>query len=172
MKINKYLLFAVISSIIIFTGSCKKDEQPEPEPTNTEKITEKAWLISDIKLSPGIKVGIITFTDGDMFLEDCVKDNKYTFNSDYTTTMNEGKKKCDENAEQEIQEGTWKFNEDETKMIFSGSEFLGDMEMESLTTDELVLSRIENLPDTTFEISGTPISIPGGDQKLTLIFKH
>ncbi|MBT3209829.1 MAG: hypothetical protein HN704_11690 [Bacteroidetes bacterium] len=171
MKIKKYLFIAVVSSIIIFTNSCKKDEQPEP--SNTEIITEKSWHISDIKLSPGISVYGLTITDGDMFIEECVRDNQYTFNPDYTTTMNEGATKCDENAEQEIQEGIWKFNEDETKMIFSGSVLLDSMDMESLTAEELILSRIESLPDTTITIPNFPsITIPGGDQKLTITFKH
>ena len=172
MKTNKQIFLTVVLSIIIFISSCKKDEDVVPEPTKTELITEKSWVISDIKMSPGITYGGLTFTDGSMFLEECVKDNKYTFNADHTTTMNEGETKCDETAEQEVQEGTWEFNEDETKMIFLGSEFLGSTEMESLTADELILSRIEELPDTTIDFSGTPITIPGGDQKLTITFKH
>ncbi len=177
MKVNYYILILVSTLTLSFFSSCKKNQEktegPEPEPTKTELITQEEWKITDIKMSPGITYGGLTFTDGGMFLEECVKDNKYTFNSDHTTTMNEGTTKCDSTAEQEIQEGTWEFNEDETKMIFSDSDFLGQLEMERLTTEELVLSRIETLPDTTITIPDySSIVIPGGDQKLTITFKH
>ena len=172
MKANYYILILFSTLILSFLSSCKKEKE-ESDLTKTELITQKEWKITDIKMTPGITYGGLTFTDGAMFLEECVKDNKYTFHTDHTTTMNEGELKCDSTAEQEVREGTWSLIEDETKIIFSDSDFLGEMEMERLSADELVLSRTQLLPDTSIIIPNySTIIIPSGEQKLIITFKH
>ena len=165
---TKYIIISLISILFIsYLSSCAKDEEKK-EPTKLELVSEKVWEIDDITMDPGITYMGIAFTDASMFLEECMTDNTYKFQKDGKTIMNEGPTKCNDTDPDEIQEGTWEFNADKTKMIFSGSAFLGEMNMESLTTDKLVLTRIETLPDTTVN----SITIPGGDQKIIITYIH
>jgi len=162
MKLN-YTLLIVLSSFIILTiNSCKKDN--EDEPSKTELITEKDWKMSSVKMDPGI----MGFTDASYYIEECVKDNQYTFKTNGSIVMNEGDSKCDSTAQQEIEEGTWAFNDDQSQIIFSDSEFFGEMTLSKLTVDELILSRTEMLPDTTIG----EIEIQAGEQTIKITFIH
>ncbi len=163
----------IISSILIIlisiTFSCKKDEpETNVEPTNTEIITKSPWHIDAVTIEPGFIYAGFTVTDGAMFIENCVKDNTYLFKVSGEIIVNEGETKCDSTAKQESQQGTWAFNDDETKMIFTDNDFLGEMKMESLRPTKFILSRTKTVPDTTIG----DFSIHGGEQKLSITFIH
>lgn len=167
-------LFTIVAAVLILSiSSCKKDDDTPASKSKQQLVSQKSWTISDVKMSPGITIQGFNITDAGMFIEECIKDNSYTFNLDSTITMNEGATKCSENSPQEVQDGTWVFNEDQSKMIFSDNEFLGHLSMDELTENKLILSRTEFISDTTITIPGSSqITIPGGDQKIILTFTH
>jgi len=168
MKTTKISTITAVLLISFFVFSCSEDEVAAPQATKTELLTQEPWLLDRATMTPGITYNGLTFTDATMFIQSCVKDNSYTFKLDNTTSMDEGDLKCDSSAQQVVDAGTWKFNDDETEILFTDNVDLEGMTLKSLSSKELILTRTEALQDTTIE----SISIPEGDQTISLYFKH
>lgn len=107
MKKTLLVLSMIVGSALIF-NSCKKDDDASAS-TNTEKITG-TWTASDLILG-----GQSLWSS----VEDCSKDDNYTFKADGTGTFDEGATKCDPDDPQS-EPATWKFIDNETKLVLDG----------------------------------------------------
>jgi hypothetical protein len=104
----KKILF-LVSVLAIAVSGCKKDD----DPSNTDKLTGKAWKVKSITVDPAISFGGTLITDIFSQLDDCDKDNTSTFNADKTYLDDEGATKCNP-LDPQTTSGTWAFNSDET----------------------------------------------------------
>lgn len=94
---------------VVISSSCKKDKDPEPEPTRKELLSN-AWKVVDVR--QGTETGISVF--GLPFPEvQCLKDNILTLVSDNTFDFDEGMVICDPAFEAA---GTWSLIESDTKL--------------------------------------------------------
>ena len=102
-------------SLILAAGSltaCGKDDAPTK--TKTQLITQAAWKFE----SEGIdmdKNGTIEVPTGEV--EDCNKDDVFTFNTGGTGTRDEGGTKCDV-ADPQSEPFVWQFKNSETELEF------------------------------------------------------
>ena len=172
IRINLFILSIIV--LAFFISSCEDDDADNmPTKSKTQLISENPWVLDRATMEPGIEVAGFPFTDASMFLEACMKDNTYNFKTDSTISMDEGATKCDSTAEQTIDNaGTWHFNEAQTEIIFTDNEYFEGMTLKELTATDLVLTRIEVLPDTTITFGDNEITIIGGEQTFSLIFEH
>ena len=175
MKVKNSILILSTLVLALFVSSCEDDDADNTPPakTKTELITEKDWVLTSTKMEPGIEYSGFTFTDASMFIESCIKDNLYSFKPDSTISMDEGATKCDSTAEQTVENaGTWHFNEDQTQIIFTDNDYLEGMTLKTLTATDMVLTRVEVLPDTTITFGDQEITIIGGEQTFSMTFEH
>jgi len=144
---HKMLIAGAVLSLMF---SCSKDEStPAPTPkTKTQLIAAGAWKL-DVA---GLDLDGNGTIDSDLppgTLEDCDKDNIYTFREDKTGTADEGTLKCDASAPQSV-DFTWQFsgtNEDTISFsdtVFSG--FQGDLTIKTLDEKSFVLSKDVTVP--------------------------
>jgi hypothetical protein len=113
----KKILF-LVSVLAVAVSGCKKDDD---DPSNTDKLTGKAWKVTAITVNPAISFGGISITDVYAFLDDCEKDNTSTFNTDKTYLDDEGGSKCDP-SDPQTTPGTWAFNSDETILTLDSAD--------------------------------------------------
>ena len=83
----------ILLGIAIF-ASCSKDDSTDSEPTKKELLTESAWKFNNAGIDANGDGTIDTALPAGT-IEDCDKDNTYTFLPDGTGTMDEGATKCD-----------------------------------------------------------------------------
>lgn len=104
----KKLALAVIASSALIVVSCQKDkvEDPEPEPTKKELLSN-TWKVTDLQTSDG--TSIINLAPQTQ----CLKDNTVTLKADDTFILDEGADVCDTPLEGT---GTWSLVENETKI--------------------------------------------------------
>jgi len=112
----KKILF-LVSVLAIAVSGCKKDD----DPSNTDKLTGKAWKVKSITVDPAISFGGSSITDLYALLDDCEKDNTSTFNVDKTYLDDEGGSKCD-TADAQTTSGTWAFNTNETVLTLDNTD--------------------------------------------------
>ena len=102
---------ALLFTFILFFQSCKKNDQTTPDVATS--LQNKNWKLVALTVSPAIN-GI---TDAyNNYLEDCERDNLFTFNINNAFVLNEGATKCDP-ADPQTQNGTWNYNST-SKMLF------------------------------------------------------
>lgn len=105
----RFFLGLVCLLTVTIGSSCKKDKDPEPEPTRKELLSH-AWKVVDVR--QGTETGISVF--GLPFPEvQCLKDNILTLVSDNTFDFDEGAVSCDPAFEAA---GTWSLVENDTKL--------------------------------------------------------
>jgi hypothetical protein len=102
-------ILLIVSLFTLIVSSCKKDD----DPSNTDKLTGKAWKITALKVDPAINSGGTMITDLYAQTADCDKNNTLTFNVDKTYIEDEGATKCNP-LDPQTTSGTWAFNSDET----------------------------------------------------------
>lgn len=129
---KKFALVLIASSALI-VGSCQKDdvEEPEPEPTKKELLSNK-WKIIDVQTADGTSIiNLVPQTQ-------CLKDNFVTLVTDNTFTLDEGADVCDTPLEGT---GTWSLIDNETKIRFviTGGDTM-TVTIKELTTSNLKLS--------------------------------
>jgi hypothetical protein len=115
----KTTLFKASSLLLAaaFITACSKDSAPKK--TNTELITQTAWKFE----SEGIdldKNGTIEAPSGEV--EDCNKDDVFTFITGGTGSRDEGSTKCD-GADPQTNPFTWQFKDSEKELEFDGHLF-------------------------------------------------
>jgi hypothetical protein len=99
--------------VLLLVSSCKKNSSSA---SKTELLTQKAWIQSNQETGSGGNWQIDPlFTS----TEACDKDDQLVFKIDKTYEQNEGVSKCDETADQVIEQGAWNFGDNETKLSFS-----------------------------------------------------
>jgi hypothetical protein len=140
-KINFLLLF--VFSLTISILSCKKDESTPAkglttQERNIEMITGANW-----KISSQIKY------DAEVVLQDCEKDDIFSFSADGTFTENVGSLIC--NGETNSS-GTWIINIDGTGLLTTGTITMGM----NIYKSQLVLTDA-NLNGITDQLTLSPI---------------
>lgn len=156
-KINLVLGIAVITAFSVISSCTKKTDEvtpttttttttTTPTPTKTELLTGKAWKVTAATANPGVDTTTTT-TGGTLitdifaeFFDDCEKDDMTTFNTNGTTTDDEGAVKCDSTAAQTTT-GSWSFNASETVLTTidnsGGSSDTTVLTLNSLTSTSL-----------------------------------
>ncbi|HTN45397.1 MAG TPA: lipocalin family protein [Flavipsychrobacter sp.] len=102
---------------------------------NSALLTSGKWKISEMTLTTSSGT-----TDMLALVQDCEKDDIFTFNTDNTATRDEGATKCSPGDAQTRSEGTWSIN---------GAKFSATNGANSFTWD------IITLDNSTFKISST-----------------
>ena len=102
---------ALLFTFILFFQSCKKNDQTTPDVATS--LQNKNWKLVALTVSPAINGITDAYTN---YLEDCERDNLFTFNLNNVFVLNEEATKCDP-ADPQTQNGTWNYNST-SKMLF------------------------------------------------------
>ena len=143
-QISRTLFFSLLCVTFLFSA-CKKDDDVT---TKTDLLTSSSWKITALTIDPALPTfdneGNITGSTNDLFamLEDCSKDDIYSFNTDKTLSMDEGASKCD-NSDPQKSTGSWSFNSDETTLTIKVEEYPETMSILELTDKVLKLKSTE-----------------------------
>jgi len=139
------MLFLSLLSITFLFSACKKDDEAI---TKTDLLTSGSWKMTALTIDPAFPTfdneGNITGSTNDLFamMEDCSKDNIYSFNTDKTLSLDEGASKCD-NSDPQKSTGSWSFNSDETTLTITIEEYPETMIILELTDKDIKLKSTE-----------------------------
>jgi len=142
MKKIHYAL--AIAATALFVTSCDKEKDKVEEPkakTKTELITAGKWQMSAGTLTMN-NMGVDTTYDLFADMEACEKDDFMTFGTDGKGAEDEGATKCDP-ADDQTTSGTWKFYENETKLIITVDDDADTADIIELTETTLKLKYSE-----------------------------
>ncbi|MBH8570459.1 lipocalin family protein [Microvirga sp. STS02] len=103
-------------------SSCKKDS--ESAPSKTSLLTAKSWKTTDVKID-GISVYNTPLIDA------CEKDDLVKFNTDKTSTYDQGTLRC-VSTDPQTAKGSWDFTTNETKLKLTDPD--GDVTEANITT--------------------------------------
>ena len=147
-------VFVFIASSLMIFSSCQKDDDKPSAKTKTELITSLSWKYNDAKIDlDNNGTGDQPIPAG--FIEACQTDNKITFTSNGTGTIDEGPKKCDD-ADPQTLPFTWSFTNNETMINFSSALFAGiggDFKVITLTETDLVISQQVTIPPSPIALA-------------------
>jgi hypothetical protein len=134
--LNASMSFA--TALFLFAlPACQKDDIPL---SKTQLITKANWKLAKVeeKDAAGNWVDITNTYDA------CELDNILIFKSNLTYESNEGATKCDAGDPQIIEVGTWKFENNETKLSYTenGSTGADLVDVVGITTDSFVVTKI------------------------------
>jgi hypothetical protein len=141
MKKNMKLFFLLLWIIAASAFSCKKNEDKNvPAKTKTELLTTGTWKRTALISTPAYDwYGDGTFaTDILSVMKPCEKDNIDTYKTNGVFETDEAATKCDP-ADPQTWTASWVFADNETKLIFDG-------------TDEYTL---DELTETTLKFHST-----------------
>ncbi len=110
MKKQFGFLIVVITASLLLFNACKKSSTGTGDKTKTQLITQSSWRLTSATIPGGTSVL--------NFLEDCQKDNIYTFHSDGTGSADDGTLKCNTIDPQTVP-FTWNFQTNETILFIS-----------------------------------------------------
>lgn len=130
MKI-KLITSVLLFSCLLTASSCKKDI------SRTELLTSGSWKLIALQTD---FFGVPADAYADM--EDCEKDNLFTFKTDNTIDLDEGPTKCDPNDPQTRNEGPWTLFDNDTKINMDSIDF-----------------EILELTKSRFKINGTALEL-------------
>ncbi|MEJ7768819.1 MAG: lipocalin family protein [Chitinophagaceae bacterium] len=134
-------------------AACSKSGSSK-EKTKTELISSTSWKFSQAGIDPDNN-GTIDIPAPAALIEPCVTDNKVTFKSDKSGTVDEGAIKCNA-ADPQTSTFTWSLSSNESMITFSGAVIAGiggEAKIVEITDSRFVLSK--SLP-----ITGYPLPIP------------
>lgn len=136
-KKSSYLFAILFISVLAFTN-CSKKGNTTPAKTKTELITTSTWKFSSATVG-GVNVS------GE--LEDCQKDNIYTFVATGAGIADEGLTKCDA-GDAQTGNFTWNFQSGETLLVLSTTLFTGGSNtftIVTLSSSQLTISQEVNV---------------------------
>ena len=151
------VLFLSLLSLTLFFSACNKDDELI---TKTDLLTSSSWKVTAETIDPGFPTfdnqGNITGSTNDLFamMDDCSKDNTFSFNTDKKLIMDEGATKCESTAPQKTA-GTWSFNSEETTLIITVDGYPLTMTILELTDKVLKLKSTEVSGGITFSYTTT-----------------
>jgi hypothetical protein len=116
-NMKKALLFC--SALLILGASCKKNDDNNSNPNSNSKqslLTNGKWKITASTATFDLGNGMTQ--SGDLFsiMQPCQKDNLYIFNTDHTTTADEGASKCNATDPQSSTGGNWQLLNNDTQL--------------------------------------------------------
>jgi hypothetical protein len=137
MKQNVIKLTAAALLLVSF-GACKKSSTNSNTPkSKTELLTQKTWKTTNQEFGNGSSwIQNPDWTNA----EACERDDLLVLRTNMTYEENEGASKCDPAHPQIIDEGTWAWQENETKVAIDG-----------------MVGTIVQLDDNTLQVT-TPLS--------------
>ena len=137
-------LLVLVCVVLISASSCKKDNNDnQPVKTKREILSSGKWLISKsdaVVGQQGNPQNVNLYND---FMLPCQRDNYYLFNSDGSSTIDEGPSKCSDTSMQTVNTGTWELRENDSKLRFK-------VQMGIIDAD--VLADITELNDNTLTL--------------------
>ncbi len=105
-----FLVILATANLLLF-NSCKKSNSSGPvSKTKTQLISQSSWRLTGAKIAGGGSV----IND----LQDCQKDNVYTFHTDGTGDADENTLKCN-TSDPQTNPFTWNFQSNETILFIS-----------------------------------------------------
>lgn len=161
MKRSFFIL--ALSSMIVLTYSCSKDDKTVAPLTKTEMIA-RAWKINTLNFT----IGSVTYNAMDS-LPDCMKDNLYKFTSSGIYSSEEGLTKCNSTDPTVVETGTWLFmlNESKLKMSVTSGSFPDD----DIPWSNDIIWDLVTLSATKMELTYTiPATADLPEMKLQVIF--
>ena len=132
----------IFSLCLAAFASCSKGDDDDGEPTPTQLLTTVPWKYDNAGIDANGD-GTIDTALPDGTIEDCDKDNTYTFQPDGTGTMDEGATKCDPSNPQSIP-FQYSLNSNASVINFPDTVITGisgDVAIKKLTATQLVLSK-------------------------------
>lgn len=144
----KKALFAIVTLSVAFTA-CKKKDEPS-EVTKTQMLTQGKWKITEVYIEKDNVVALDYYST----MEECEKDNLFTFNADYTITSDEGPTKCDPSVQQTTTDGKWALTNGEKDFTIKESSILPLSGDQSMTIAALDNSIFKLSKDTTIVYPG------------------
>lgn len=121
--------------------SCSKEASNQA--SRMDLLTRSNWVIQRAEEKTGNNPWIDAFP----FWQDCEKDDRWKFKTDYSLEINESTLPCGTNSpNQMIDIVTWSFESNETKLMIDG--MLSDIE--TLNDTSLILRASETIGGTTY----------------------
>ena len=119
-NLGSMTLGIVASIALISMSGCGDDPLPAPAPSKTELICKGKWEIASLPIDPAIDLGMgVKLKDYTQMMQDCEKDNFYTFSADNTYILDEGLLKCSPTAAQ-TKSGAWSLSADGKTFTLDG----------------------------------------------------
>ncbi|MEZ4933028.1 MAG: DUF5004 domain-containing protein [Saprospiraceae bacterium] len=148
----KALLAMVGLFALLFTTSCKKDDEATPD--KTKILTGGSWHLTAMTVDPAIDWFGTPITNVFSQLPTCVKDDLAIFKTNGTVNYDEGPSKCDPNDPQTTS-GTWAFNTDETILSITSEGETESWDISALTKDtfKAVYQQVEEGITYTFSVT-------------------
>jgi hypothetical protein len=128
--------------------ACKKDKPAEK--TKLEMLTSGQWKITEIYLAKDTVVALDYYST----MEECVKDNFFTFNSNFSITSDEGATKCDNSVAQTTTDGKWTLSNSDKTFTIEESKILPISGNLSMSVSQLDNSTLKLSKDTTIVYPG------------------
>jgi hypothetical protein len=107
-------IISLFFTCLLLFGGCSKKSASTSKKSNTEYLTNSAWLIKSYQEDVGID-GTIDYTDDP---SSCQQDDTYTFATNNILTYNPEAVTCD--STDVISTTTWALTEKDTVLTFSG----------------------------------------------------
>ena len=127
----------------------------------TQTLTAKDWKAVAIHIDPGVYVNGQPVTDLTPFYDPCELDDVSRYKADFTYEFNEGATKCDPNAPQIQESGTWAWANNESQITHTTQGQSYSVNVDALTATQLTMSYTTQLQYN----DGTT-----GTHKFTLIY--
>jgi hypothetical protein len=137
--------FSKKAALVILTvaviAACKKD----PASDRTPLLTSSGWTLTSDFINPGIDIDADGHTENELtnVLLPCEKDNLMIFRTNNTIDEDEGSTKCDPSDPQLVTTGTWRFYDNESKIIMGDTGHEDTAQLVQLTKSTLVLKFIK-----------------------------
>lgn len=125
MKKNLFTLanmtLGIVASIVLISvAGCGEKSTPAPTPSKTELICKGKWEIASLPIEPAIDLGAgVLLKDYTQMMQDCEKDNSWTFSADNTYVLDEGLLKC-KPTDPQTKPGVWSLSADGKTFTLDG----------------------------------------------------
>ncbi|MDI9864497.1 hypothetical protein QM480_09185 [Flectobacillus sp. DC10W] len=148
----KHLALVLVGLLLVVSSSCKKNNVSTK--TNTEKLTAKVWMVSEVSSTGGLVV---------VYKRDLAS-NGYDLSKVRLEFLSNGTIRGVDNNGNTSTSGTWKFVNNETQIEISGINFAG------INFGTITVARLE---DANFDFTGTAsipqLGIPSTDATVKMI---
>jgi hypothetical protein len=127
---RKQILVAVFISASLVIVSCHKDKDSSIAKTKTELLTSGSWKRTALISNPAYDwyANGVFATDVLSVMWPCEKDNIETYKTNGMVETNEGSTRCNP-SDPQIWSVTWKLADNETKLIWDGTDEYTLMEL-------------------------------------------
>jgi hypothetical protein len=138
---KKLPLLLVLSALLIFSSSCKKDDTAPP--TRADILASKVWRITEHTVNPGRQAqGGQIVTNLFQYYGTTYQDDLVRFNRNPNTyTFEEGATKSDPIGDQVFNAGTWMLNSDESVLVLhsANGQFFSYGQIVPVSEEEVII---------------------------------